>query len=251
MPGEVRIIPVPGIPDVVGEGTDLSAAIAQALERAGMQLQGGDVVVVTQKVVSKAEGRLVDLADVVPSDLARQFAEDSGKDAREVEVVLGETARIVRMVQGVLIVQTRHGLICANAGVDRSNVEGDRLCLLPVDPDASAATIRAGLHRRTGAEVAVIISDSFGRPWRMGQVNVAIGVSGMQAIQDYRGHRDTEGRELQVTALAVADEIASAAELVQNKLDKVPVAIVRGYRYPTGEGSARDLVRAVDRDLFI
>ena len=251
MLGEVRIIPVPGIPDAVQEGTDLSEAIVNALDGAGMQIQGGDVVVVTQKVVSKAEGRLVDLGDVVPSALARQIAEDSGKDAREVEVVLGESVRIVRMVQGVLIVQTRHGLICANAGVDRSNVEGGRLCLLPVNPDASAATIRAGLRQRTGAEVAVIISDSFGRPWRMGQVNVAIGVSGMQAIQDYRGQRDTEGRELQVTALAVADELASAAELVQNKLDKVPVAIVRGYRYPMGEGNARDMVRAVDRDLFI
>lgn len=247
---ELRIIPVPGIP-AVKPGDDLPQLILAALRDARLQLEDGDVLVVTQKVVSKAEGRLVDLDQVVPSALARHYAATTGKDPREVEVVLQETHRVVRMVGGALIVQTHHGLICANAGVDHSNVGDGRVCLLPVDSDASARAIRKALMEATGAELAVIVSDTFGRPWRMGQTNVAIGVAGMQTVQDYRGQEDTNGKGLQVTVLAVADELAGAAELVQNKLDKVPVALVRGYPYPRGEGSARDLIRPQEQDLFI
>ncbi|HYF96152.1 MAG TPA: coenzyme F420-0:L-glutamate ligase [Symbiobacteriaceae bacterium] len=249
MLGEVRLIPVPGIPEVT-PGADIARLILQALRQADMRVQDGDVLVVTQKIISKAEGRLVSLSNVEPSALAVHFATEFGKDPREVEVVLQETDRVVRMAGGSLIVQTRHGLVCANAGVDHSNVGGGQLCLLPIDPDASAGRIRDGLMQMTGVEVAVIISDTFGRPWRLGQTNVAIGVAGMRPIMDYRGMNDAEGRELKVTMLAVADELAAAAELTQNKLDKVPVTIVRGYSYPRGEGSARELVRPAEKDLF-
>lgn len=249
MAREVRILPVTGLPEVQ-PGDDIAALTAAALRQQDLSLADGDVVVVTQKIVSKAEGRLVDPGTVVPSAFAEQFAAAAGKDPREVEVVLRESVRIVRMAGGTLIAETRHGLVCANAGVDHSNMAGGLLCLLPVDPDASARAIRAGLKRETGAEVAVIISDTFGRPWRLGQTNVAIGVAGMLPIADYRGQTDTAGRELKVTALAVADELAAAAELVMNKVDRVPVAVIRGYTVPAGEGSAREMVRPPEKDLF-
>ena len=184
----------------------------------------------THKIVSKSEGQLVDLRTITPSALAVRIAEQFGKDARQVDVVLRESARIVRMERGIIICETRHGLICANAAVDASNVAGETVCLLPSDPDASAARIRAGLREQTGADVAVIISDSFGRPWRNGIVNVAIGVAGMHPLTDYRGQTDPSGYDLRVTVMAVADELASAAELVMGKVDKVPVAVIRGYR---------------------
>jgi coenzyme F420-0:L-glutamate ligase/coenzyme F420-1:gamma-L-glutamate ligase len=249
MSGEVRIIPVRGIPEVT-PGMDLPRLILSAISQSDLNLQTGDVLVITQKIVSKAEGRLVNLNDVTPSALAYQYAKETGKDPREVEVVLSETSRVVRMTARALIVETKHGLICANAGVDHSNVDGASLCLLPLDPDGSAAAIRSALMVQTGLEMAVIISDTFGRPWRMGQTNVAIGAAGMLPIQDYRGQLDTAGRELNVTALCVADELAAAAELVQNKVDKVPVTLIRGYAYPRGSGSARDIVRPAEQDLF-
>ena len=247
---EVRILSVPGMPIIV-PGDDLAGLIQQAAENASLAVQGGDIVVVTQKIVSKAEDCLVSLADVAPSPLAEQFARQWDKDARQVEVVLQASRRIVKMDRGVIIAETHHGFICANAGVDRSNMEGDDVvAVLPPDPDASARAIRDRLRAQMGVDVAVIISDTFGRPWREGLVNVAIGLAGMQANVDYTGQYDAQGYELKVTALSVADELAAAAELVMNKLDNVPVAVIRGYDYPRGDGDLNQLIRDPERDLF-
>lgn len=247
---EVRILSVPGIPIIV-PGDDLAGLIQQAAENASLAVQDGDIVVVTQKIVSKAEDCLVSLADVTPSPLAEQFARQWDKDARQVEVVLQASRRIVKMDRGVIIAETHHGFICANAGVDRSNMEGDDVvAVLPPDPDASARAIRDHLREQMGVDVAVIISDTFGRPWREGLVNVAIGLAGMQANVDYTGQYDAQGYELKVTALSVADELAAAAELVMNKLDNVPVAVIRGYDYPRGDGDLNQLIRDPERDLF-
>ena len=247
---EVRILSVPGIPIIV-PGDDLAGLIQQAAENVSLAVQDGDIVVVTQKIVSKAEGCLVLLADVTPSPLAEQFAQQWDKDARQVEVVLQASRRIVKMDRGVIIAETHHGFICANAGVDRSNMEGDDVvAVLPPDPDASARAIRDRLREQMGVDVAVIISDTFGRPWREGLVNVAIGLAGMQANVDYTGQYDAQGYELKVTALSVADELAAAAELVMNKLDNVPVAVIRGYDYPRGDGDLSQLIRDPERDLF-
>jgi coenzyme F420-0:L-glutamate ligase / coenzyme F420-1:gamma-L-glutamate ligase len=232
---ELRVIPVHGIPEV-RPGDDLPGTIANALRQSGVE--DGDVVVVTQKVVSKAEGRIVDLASVTPSPFAEEMAARWEKDARQVEVVLRETKRIVRMERGVLICETHHGFVCANAGVDASNVERTgTVCLLPLDSDASARTIRARMHEALGTRVAVVISDTFGRPWREGHVNFAIGLAGMSPFIDYAGKTDPAGFELKITNMAIADEMAAAAELVQGKLARVPVAIVRGAEYVPGEGS--------------
>jgi coenzyme F420-0:L-glutamate ligase / coenzyme F420-1:gamma-L-glutamate ligase len=250
MPGELRIIPVRGIGEV-RPGEDLAATILAALERQDLPLADGDVLVVTQKIVSKAEGRIVDPEQVEPSHLAQMAAAQGNKDARYYEVVLRESRRIVKMDRGVLVTETQHGLICANAGVDESNVAGGRVVtLLPVDPDGSAAGLRAALHQRAGADVAVIISDTFGRPWREGQVNVAIGVAGLAPLADYAGQQDSYGYTMHASLIAVADELASAAELVMGKIDAVPVAVVRGYPYAPAAGSARALIRAPEKDLF-
>jgi coenzyme F420-0:L-glutamate ligase / coenzyme F420-1:gamma-L-glutamate ligase len=247
---ELRVIGLPGIP-IVTPGMDVAALIQQACAAAPLPLQAGDIVVVTQKVVSKAEGHLIHLKDVTPSPLAESFARQWEKDPRHVEVVLQQSRRIVKMDRGVLITETHHGFICANAGVDQSNIEGEEVvAVLPPDPDASARAIRQALRKRLGCDVAVIISDTFGRPWRYGLVNIAIGLSGIEAIKDYTGQLDAQGYELRVTALAIADELAAAAELVMNKLDNVPVAVIRGYEYPHGEGSLAQLIRAAERDLF-
>ena len=247
---ELRVIGLPGIP-IVTPGMDVAALIQQACAAAPLPLQAGDIVVVTQKVVSKAEGHLIHLKDVTPSPLAESFARQWEKDPRHVEVVLQQSRRIVKMDRGVLITETHHGFICANAGVDQSNIEGEEVvAVLPPDPDASARAMRQALRERLGCDVAVIISDTFGRPWRHGLVNIAIGLSGIEAIKDYTGQLDAQGYELRVTALAIADELAGAAELVMNKLDNVPVAVIRGYAYPRGEGSLTQLIRAAERDLF-
>lgn len=251
---ELRILPVTGIGDIM-PGTDLGHILFQALQTQGLALQQGDILVVTQKIVSKTEGRIVKLADIQPSAFARSFAEQYNKDAQHVEVVLRESRRIVRMDHGVLIAETRHGFICANAGVDESNVNGTReLTLLPVDPDRSAHELRLRLQQLTGEgadfDIAVIISDTWGRPWRNGQVNMAIGVAGMESITDYRGQRDPYGYELQVSAIAVADELASAAELVMGKIDRIPVALIRGYSYTPASGNAQTLVRDAATDMF-
>ena len=249
----LSIAGIDGIPEVQ-PGDDLHAMIGDAIEASGRGLRSDDVLVVTHKIVSKAEGALVDLNTVTPSDFAIKWAERYSKDARQVEVVLSEAQRIVRMDRGVLIAETRHGFICANAGVDHSNVAQDMVCLLPVDPDASARGIRDALAARFGLDEGpgIVISDSFGRPWRAGIVNIAVGVAGLAPLEDYRGHYDPAGYELSVTVLAVADELAGAAELVMNKLDARPVVLIRGYKSPTGSrhGAGRDLVLDPSRDLF-
>ncbi len=250
MQGEVRVIPVHGIGEV-RPGDDLVALLLDALRGQALQLAGGDVLVVTQKIVSKAEGRLVDPTTVTPSHMAQMAAAQGPKDAHYYEIALREARRVIRMDRGVLVTETHHGFICANSGVDESNVDGGRqVTLLPVDPDRSAAAIRSGLSERAGVDVAVIISDTFGRAWREGQVNFAIGVAGMPALTDYAGVRDPHGYELRVSKIAVADEIAAAAELVMGKIDAVPAAVVRGYAYPPAEGGYRELLRAPERDLF-
>jgi coenzyme F420-0:L-glutamate ligase / coenzyme F420-1:gamma-L-glutamate ligase len=235
---------VSGLPEVQ-PGDDLAAMIAAAAE-----IRDGDVVVISQKVVSKSEGRLVALGDVEPSERARELAEGLGKDPRAVQVVLDESAEVLRAERGVLITRTRHGLVCANAGVDQSNVPGDDIvCLLPVDPDGSARRIRAQLP---GAP-AVVIADSFGRAWRLGQADVAIGCAGLAPLDDRRGTRDAEGHELIATVDAIADQAASAAALVRDKAGRDAVVLVRGLeRYITaGDGpGAAAIVRPRDEDLF-
>ena len=233
---------VRGVPEVRA-GDDLAAMIAPHVE-------GGDVVVIAHKVVSKAEGRVVALADVTPGEQATRIARDHGKDARQVQVVLDETAELVRAERGVLICRTRHGFVCANAGVDTSNVAGGALVLLPEDPDGSARRIRAGLGRD---DVAVVVADSFGRAWRHGQADVAIGIAGLAPLEDWRGRRDSLGQELRATWIAIADQAASAADLACRKDSREPVVIVRGLQdhvtADDGPGAAA-LVRARGEDLF-
>lgn len=248
--GEVRIIGLRGVPEIA-PGADLAALVLAAAASSEVVLADSDVLIVTHKAVSKAEGRLLDLRSVEPSALAREFAAAWNRDPRQTEVVLRESRRIVRMDRGLIIAETHHGLVCANAGVDQSNVAGDEMvCLLPEDPDASAARLRAGIGERTGREVAVIVSDSFGRPWRQGIVNVAIGVAGLAPLLDYRGQPDNNGRVMSATVMAIADELASAAELVTGKLERCPFVVVRGYAYDRREGSAREVVLEPERDLF-
>jgi coenzyme F420-0:L-glutamate ligase/coenzyme F420-1:gamma-L-glutamate ligase len=249
-PHEVRIFGLGGVPEVL-PGADLADLVITAVRGSDAALESGDVLVVTHKVVAKAEGRLLDLRTITPSALAEEYAATWGRDARQVEAVLRESARIVRMDRGLIIAQTRQGLVCANAGVDQSNVPGeDMVCLLPLEPDASAARLRAQLRARLGVEVAVIVSDSFGRAWRLGIVNVAIGVAGLRPLLDYRGQHDTEGRVMSATVMAVADELAACAELVTGKLDRCPFAVVRGYAYVTGEGHASELQMDAGTDFF-
>ena len=243
----IVLIPVEGFPEVRPDD-DLEALVAGAV---GDTLRSGDVLVVTHKIMSKAEGRLVDLGSVEPSALAKEYAARWGKDPRRIEVVLRESRRVVRMDRGVVISETRHGFVCANAGVDASNVPGEEtVCLLPVDPDRSAARLREALRRRLGVEVAVVVSDSFGRAWRFGITDVAIGVSGMDPLADYRGQNDPHGYPMEASVLAVADELAAAAELVMGKTDGVPVAIVRGYAYGRDAGTGQDLLMPPERDMF-
>ena len=249
MASPVTITGIEGIPEI-RPGDDIGEHIATAASAQGVTLQDDDVLIVTQKAVSKSEDRFVNLESVEPSPLAIEIAKVGEKDPRHVEVVLRETKRIVRNDRGVLIVETRHGLVCANAGVDASNVPDGQLMLLPVDPDASAQRIRESVRKHTGTDVAVIISDTFGRPWRTGYTEVAIGVAGMRPILDYVGQLDTHGRELRATWICIADELASAAELVTGKLNKVPVALIRGYAVPRGDGSAQEMVRQAELDMF-
>jgi coenzyme F420-0:L-glutamate ligase/coenzyme F420-1:gamma-L-glutamate ligase len=245
----LELIGLEGIPEVA-PGDDLAALIAGAASDVG--LADDDVVVVTQKVVSKAEGRLVELASVEPSAMARDWGERWDKDPRQVELVLRESASIVRMAAGGLIIsRTRHGLVCANAGVDVSNVGGgDVASLLPLDPDASARALRDGLRQRLGVAPAVVISDSFGRAWRNGIVNVAVGSAGIEALVDLRGQPDAAGREMRATIIAVADELASAADLVGGKVEQRPVVVARGYAWRPSEAGASVLVMEPERDLF-
>jgi len=246
---EIWIKGLQGIPEV-RPGDDLAQLIVASARSAGIDLCPGDIVVIAQKVVSKSEGRLVDPKEIEPSAFALHIAKESGKDPHFVEVVLREARRLIRMDRGILIAETRHGFVCANAGVDTSNVPGGLLCLLPLDPDASANIVRQRILDLTGNEVAVVISDTFGRPWRLGHVNVAIGVAGLKPLLDYRGVKDSFGYVLKVTEMAIADELAAAAELVTGKVDRVPVALIRGYQFHPGQGKAVDLIRKPEEDLF-
>jgi coenzyme F420-0:L-glutamate ligase/coenzyme F420-1:gamma-L-glutamate ligase len=238
----ISILPVEGLPEI-GLGDDLADLIAQRAE-----LADGDVLVVAQKAVSKAEGRVVRLAEVEASERARELAGD--RDPRQLEVILRESVRFVRTRPPLVIAETRHGFVCASAGVDASNApEPGSVVLLPEDPDASATRLRERLRELTGAEVGVIVSDSFGRPWRQGTTDVAIGLAGVRPLLDLKGVRDGSGYELHATVIAVADELAGAAELVLGKTDGVPAAVIRGVE-ARGDGSARDLVMPAERDLF-
>ncbi len=249
-PSEYRVFAVGGIPEVV-EGDDLAELIHVALHAQETPLEPGDVLIVTQKIVSKAEGRVIRLDEVTAGEFAEDWAADWERDPRAVELVLRESKRIVRMARGLILSETRHGWVCANAGVDQSNVGGGMaVALLPVDSSASAAAIRSGLVARGQVDVPVIVTDTFGRPWRNGLTNVAIGVSGMNPIRSYIGEVDEEGYDLRVTEMAIVDELASAAEPVMNKLDKVPVAVVRGLNVPIEEFDHSPLVRPAEMDLF-
>ncbi|MDQ3067768.1 MAG: coenzyme F420-0:L-glutamate ligase [Actinomycetota bacterium] len=246
MTAGIRVFPLEGIPEI-DEGDDLAALLGDAAERAG-GLVDADVLVVAQKVVSKAEGRVVRLDEIEPSPRALELADD--RDPRHVEWILRESAKVVRVRPPLIIAETRHGYICASAGVDASNAKGeDTLVLLPLDPDASAAAIRAALRERTGRDVGVIVSDSFGRPFRQGTSEVALGVAGLTPLLDLRGVKDSRGYELHATQIAVADELAAAAELVMGKVNGIPAAVIRGVDV-RGEGSGRDIVIPEERDLF-
>jgi len=249
----VEIHPLGGIGEV-RPGEILEDLLAAALDEAGLTVTGHDILVVTSKIVSKAEGRFVDLATVQPGDEARHLAEITRKDARLVELVLGESASVVRAVPHVLITRHRLGLVMANAGIDQSNLGntmGDQVLLLPLDPDRSANRLRAALSKRFGAAPAIVISDSFGRPWRHGVVNIAVGASGLPALLDRRGERDRDGRVLEVTQIALGDMIATAAGLVCGEGDEsIPAALVRGYQWSGESFPATSLVRPPEQDLF-
>jgi coenzyme F420-0:L-glutamate ligase/coenzyme F420-1:gamma-L-glutamate ligase len=247
---DLRVLPV-AFPDEICPGDSLTEKLLQAFKRRKLSLQAGDILIVKHKIVSKAEGQLVALEKIKPSASSRAWARRYKLDARVTEVALGESKRVVRRKRGVLITETRHGLICANSGVDVSNVNGgSHALLLPKDPDCSAAQLHRELKKRLKLSIPVIITDSFGRPWREGLTEVAIGVAGMRALHDYRGDRDPHGYPLRVTIEAVADELACAAGLVCGKLARTPACIIRGYRYRPGRGRARDLIRPAATDLF-
>jgi len=246
---DVRLIRLPGLPEIQ-RGDDLSEQITSAARKARLRFENGDVLVVAQKIVSKAEGAVVRLANIEPSTQAEAIAERQKKDPRLVEVILKESRRLVR-TDPVLIAETRHGYVCANAGVDHSNAPGaDAVTLLPRDPDRSAKTLAAALRKRTGKRIAVIISDTFGRPWRLGLTNVAIGASGVPVLYDLRGTRDRDGKPLTPTILAVADELASAAGLLMTKSAGFPVVLIRGYRYKPSTEPATRIIRPAAEDLF-
>jgi len=241
---------IEGIP-LIKQRDDLAALVAAGIDKTGLRPEPRDIIVVCQKVVSKAEGRVVALKDVEPSEFANNVARRWEKDPRAVELVLRQTSRIVRNDRGVIIVETGPGWICANAGMDQSNsMLDDAAILLPLDPDQSAAQIRAGLRNRYGVELAVLITDTFGRPWRDGQLEICLGIAGMNPLLDLRGTRDMGGRELEHTIIAIADELASAAGLLMEKAGGTPAVLIRGYQYEPAEASAKLLIRPAEADLF-
>jgi coenzyme F420-0:L-glutamate ligase / coenzyme F420-1:gamma-L-glutamate ligase len=239
------------IPDDITLHNDLSAIILEAIGHSQIGIQNGDILVVTHKIVSKAEGRIVDLPRIRPSIKAIKMAKEHDKDPRLMELILNESAQILRAKNGIIISETKHGFVCANAGMDQSNVKGDTAVLLPIAPDESATRLQDAVKKKIGKEIAVIITDTFGRTFRNGQTNVAIGIAGMNPIKSYIGTDDMYGRKLRVTEIAVADEIASAAELVMGKAEGTPVAIVQGYSFEkTSKTSVNLLLRAKEQDLF-
>jgi coenzyme F420-0:L-glutamate ligase/coenzyme F420-1:gamma-L-glutamate ligase len=247
--GKVEILPLKGIPEV-RKGSNVAGLILAALARSGVELRDKDIVVVKQKIVSKAEGKVVRLKDVVPGRRAVILAKAEGKDPRLMELVLRESVRVVRRGHGVIITETKHGFVCANSGVDQSNVGNGYASLLPMDSDLSARRVRKTLESDTGKRLAVIITDTFGRPWRRGQTDVAIGCSGIDPLLSFRGKSDKFGYALRVTEPAVVDEVAGAAELTMGKLERVPAAVVRGVRYAAREGGVRSLIMKREKDLF-
>lgn len=250
MTPDIQLIAIRGIGEV-RPGDHLARQIKHAADRMHFQFLDGDIVVVAQKIVSKAEGRLVNLGSVKPSEFANEIAGKQNRDPRLVEVILNESANLIRVDDHVMITETKHGFICANAGVDRSNVVGkDWVSLLPVAPDDSALLLKSNLAESCHANVAVIVTDTFGRAWREGLTNVAIGVAGMEPLKDFRGRKDDHGKELSATILAVADEIAAATGLLMKKTARIPVVVVRGYYFEHGHGSAKELIRPKERDLF-
>jgi len=249
----VQIIEIGNLP-IIKAGDNIAELVCNAAERQGTPIQNGDILVVTHVIVSRAEGKVVNLDEIVPSEFAKNIAAQYEKDPALVEVVLRESKSIRRMGDGKLITESKHGFVCANAGVDKSNVLGERIvALLPDDPDSSAETIRQEVKKLIGCDVAVIISDTHGRPLREGEINVAIGVAGIKPIRDRRGEKDLFGYVLRVKQTAVADELASAAELVIGQADEgIPVAIIRGYNYPKSENAkATELIRLKEKDLFL
>jgi coenzyme F420-0:L-glutamate ligase/coenzyme F420-1:gamma-L-glutamate ligase len=247
---EIRLVPIRGIPEI-RPGDDLGVMIVRAAQKLRLKLSDGDIITVAQKIVSKAEGRLVNLESVTPSEFANEIANKQRRDPRLIEVILSESANIVRSDDRVLITETKHGFVCANAGVDRSNVVGkDWVSLLPDAPDDSALLLKTRFAELLKINVAVLITDTFGRAWREGLTNVAIGVAGLKPLKDLRGKTDDHGKELSATVLATADEIAAASGLLMRKTARIPAVVMRGYYFDHGEGSARDLVRPKERDLF-
>jgi coenzyme F420-0:L-glutamate ligase/coenzyme F420-1:gamma-L-glutamate ligase len=246
----IQITPI-RVSDDIGPDNDLTIVILEAIADSQIEIQNGDILVVTHKIVSKAEGRVVDLTRIRPSPKAIRMAKEHDKDPRVMELILKESIQILRAKNGIIISETKHGFVCANAGLDQSNVEGDMAVLLPAAPDESASRIQDAVMEKTGKEIAVIITDTFGRTFRNGQTNVAIGIAGINPIKSYIGTYDMYGRKLRVTEIAVADEIASAAELVMGKAEGTPVAIVRGYIFEkASKTSVKSLLRAKERDLF-
>ena len=250
LPNEIRVIPI-SVADEIRPGDSLAEKLIESMRQHRVQLQAGDILVVKHKIVSKAEGRLIDLATVEPSAESIAWARRYSLDARVIELALRESRSVIRRKNGVLITETHHGFICANSGIDVSNVDGGRhALLLPGDSDRSAAAIRRELNKRTGVSVPVIITDSFGRPWREGLTEFAIGIAGMKAQRDDRGRRDRHGYKLQASVEAVADELACAAGLVCGKLNRAPACLVRGFRYEPGAGGVGELLRDPSSDLF-
>jgi coenzyme F420-0:L-glutamate ligase/coenzyme F420-1:gamma-L-glutamate ligase len=248
--GEVRLLPIV-VREEIRPGDSIAEKLLQAMRRRRLKFQTGDILIVKHKIISKAEGRLVDLATIQPSAESVEWAKKYDLDARVIELALRESRAVIRRKNGVLITETRHGFLCANSGVDVSNVDGGRhAVLLPEDADRSAADLRRALKKRTGTSVAVIISDSFGRPWREGLTDFAIGIAGVKALRDDRGRRDAHGYKLKASVEAVADEVACAAGLVCGKLNRAPACIVRGFPYHPGAGAVRELLRPPESDLF-
>jgi coenzyme F420-0:L-glutamate ligase / coenzyme F420-1:gamma-L-glutamate ligase len=246
----ITLTAVEGIP-MIKAGDDLAALIAAGIEHTGLKLESGDILIVCQKVISKAEGRVVELSEIEPSEFANNLAKRWEKDPRAVELVLRQTSRIVRNDHGVIIVETGPGWICANAGIDESNsLEDDRAILLPEDPDASARGIRDQMRIRFGVDIAVLVTDTFGRPWRDGLTEVCLGIAGMNPMLDLRGTNDLGGRELHHTVVAIADDLACAAGLLMEKAGAIPAVVVRGYQFEAYEGSAKVLIRPAEDDLF-
>ena len=245
----LTILGLKGIPEV-RSGDSIGELIIKALKNEDRSVEDNDIFIVTQKIISKVENRFRRIRDIIASDKAKELAKSLSRDAKHIQLILEESNRSIRAENGIIITETIHGLVCANSGIDQSNVEKGTFSLLPLDPDGSAGRIRREIMKLTGNDVAVIISDTFGRPFREGQTNVAIGVSGLIPLEDYRGRRDKFGNILSSTVIATADELAAAGELVCGKLENIPVALIRGYQYRRGDGSSKELIMAPHKDLF-